>query len=73
MIIANVPEKELEAASKIIGGLKGPSCSPLVDVNGWLALQSIIPKDKEQETIFNLLQMGVTDIIVNRDIPLIMT
>lgn len=70
MLVANVPESVLNDASQIIGGLKGPSCSPLVGVNGWFALQSIIPREKEQETIFNLLQIGVTDIIVNRDIPI---
>jgi len=72
MIIANVPEKSLERASRIIRGLKGPTHSPLT-VDGWFALQSIVPKEKEHAVIFELLQIGVTDIIVSRDIPLIMS
>lgn len=71
LLIANVPEKAIGKASTIIGGLKGASRSPLM-VEGWFALQSIVPREKEQDIIFQLLQIGVTDIIVNRDIPLIM-
>lgn len=55
-----------------IGGLKGPSQLPLT-VKGWTALQSVVLREYEQEIIFELLQIGVTDIVVNRDIPLIMT
>lgn len=72
MLVANVPEKVIGEASNIIGGLKGASKSPLM-AEGWFALQSIIPRENEQNIIFKLLQIGVTDIIVNRDIPLIMT
>ncbi len=73
MLVANVPENVLGDASRIIGGLKGPSCSPLVGVKGWFALQSVVAREKEQKIIFELLQIGVTDILVNRDIPLIMS
>jgi ATP phosphoribosyltransferase len=72
MLTANVPEKMLEVASKFMGGLKGASRSPLAK-KGWFALQSIVPKKNEQEIIFDLLQIDVTDIIVKRDIPLIMS
>jgi ATP phosphoribosyltransferase len=71
MLTANVPENVINEASRIIGGLKGPSCSPL-RVSGWFALQSIVPRQQEHTVIFKLLQIGVTDIIVNRDIPLVM-
>ena len=73
MLVANVPENVLDEASRIIGGLKGPSCSPLVGVKGWFALQSVVARENEQKVIFELLQIGVTDILVNRDIPLIMS
>lgn len=73
MLVANVPENVLDEASRIIGGLKGPSCSPLVGVKGWFALQSVVAREDEQKIIFELLQIGVTDILVNRDIPLIMS
>ncbi len=71
-LVANVPERVVDAASQIIGGLKGPTRSPL-QVPGRFALQSIVPRQKEQAVIFELLQIGVTDIIVNRDIPLILS
>jgi len=73
MLVANVPENVLDEASRIIGGLKGPSCSPLVGVKGWFALQSVVARENEQKIIFELLRIGVTDIFVNRDIPLIMS
>jgi len=73
MLVANVPENVLDEAGRIIGGLKGPSCSPLIGVKGWFALQSVVTREDEQKVIFELLQIGVTDILVNRDIPLIMS
>jgi len=71
MLTANVPEPMLEKASEIMGGLKGASCAPLM-IKGWFALQSVVARKDEIKIIFNLLQVGVTDIIVNRDIPLTM-
>lgn len=73
LIVANVPENVLDEAARIIGGRKGPSCSPLVGVPEWFALQSVVAREDEQKIIFNLLQIGVTDIFVNRDIQLIMS
>jgi len=73
LLVANVPENALDEASPILGGLKGPSCSPLVGVKGWFALQSVVARENEQKVIFELLRIGVTDILVNRDIPLIMS
>lgn len=76
MLTANVPEKVLNKAIQIMGGLKGPSYSPIIGCKyegKWLALQSIVRKENEQNIIFKLLQIKVTDIIVNRDIPLIMS
>ena len=73
MMTANVPEEIIDTACIIIGGLKGPSCSPILGVEGWVALQSIVPREQEQSVIFRLLSIGVEDIIVHREIPLIMT
>lgn len=71
LFIANVPEKVLEEASKIMNGLKGASRSTIG--NEWFALQSFILRTNEQDIIFKLLQIGVTDIAVIREIPLIMS
>ena len=73
MLTANVPGEALDNASRIIGGLKGPTCSPLRGVSGWFALQPMISRADEQKVILELLKIKVTDIVVNRDIPLIMS
>jgi len=73
MLTANAPARSIDRASRIIGGLKGPTCSPLRGMKGWFALQSIVPRKGEQQIIVELLKIGVTDIIVNRDIPLVMS
>ena len=73
MLTANVPEEALDNASRIIGGLKGPTCSPLRGVSGWFALQSMVLRADEQKIILELLKIKVTDIVVNRDMPLIMS
>lgn len=72
MLIVNVPKEVFREAAQIIGGLKGASYLPLMS-NDWLSFQSIITKEDETKTIFELLKIGVTDIVVNRDIPLIMS
>jgi ATP phosphoribosyltransferase len=71
-IEANVPETRIEEASKIMGGLKGPTISRL-SVPGWLSMVSYVPRATEQNVIFELLQLDVTDIAVLRDVPLIMS
>lgn len=74
LLAANVPKQKLNKASKIIGGLKGPTCSCLKDIKGWFALQSFVPRKDEQKIIFELLQIGVTDVaIISRDVPSIMS
>ena len=72
MLVANVPGRVLKEAVRIIGGLKGPTISPLA-VEGWFALQSIVLRENEHKIIFDLLRIGVTDIIVNREISLVMS
>jgi ATP phosphoribosyltransferase len=71
-MIANVPDGKLTKAAEIIGGLKGPTVSPLID-HGMFAIESFVLKENEQYIIFALLQEGITDIAVERDIPLIMS
>ena len=71
MITANVPDSKLAEASRIMSGKKGPS---RMDIgNGWFALQALVLKTTEQAVIFQLLQIGVTDVVVIREIPLIMS
>ncbi len=72
MITANVPERSADEAIKIMGGLKSPSVFPL-ELPGWFALQSVVLLEEEQKIIFELLKIKVTDIIVNREISLVMS
>lgn len=73
-LAANVPKNVLDEAASIIGGFKGPSCSPIYGKEGWFVLKSFVPQEDEQKIIFKLLQIGVTDVaIISRDVPLIMS
>ena len=72
-LVANVPRKKLDAAAKIMGGLKGPTCSPIYGMKEWFALVSIVPRDQWDKISFELLQIGVTDIIPKWEIPCIMS
>lgn len=72
MITANVPERVIDHAAVILKGLKGATKTPLT-TSHWFSLSSVVCRDDEVNVIFQLLRIGVTDILVNRDIPLIMS
>ncbi len=80
MLMANVPKRVLKEAAQILGGLKAPTCSLLIEVTEegdkpkekWFALQSVVPRIEEHEKMFALRQIGVTDIVI-QDISLIMS
>lgn len=63
LLQANVPQDALAQAIETIGGMKGPTVSPLA-TPGWLELSSYIEKSRQHEIIFDLLQLGVEDICV---------
>jgi ATP phosphoribosyltransferase len=71
-ITANVPETLLDRAAKIIGGLKGPTRAPLHGPEGWYALNSFVPKKEWDLISFELLQIGVEDIVPTWEIPCVM-
>ncbi len=75
VLTANVPAGVTEEAAKIMGGLKRATHWPLngCTYDEWFALQSVVPREDEHRIIFELLQIGVTDIVVNREASLIMT
>lgn len=70
---ANVNEGVLDRACELLGGLKGPTCARLAHAAGWYALEAFVLKEKELQVKMELLDIGVTDIAVMRDIPLIMS
>ena len=78
-LTANVPAKVLDEATHILGGLKGPTCSRIHGTDDWFALSSLIPREtsdgqsNEMRVIRQLLGIGVKDIIVERDIPSVMS
>ncbi len=71
MITANVPSEVYHEAGEIMGGLKGPTVSPLL-TEGWSAFQSVVLKERESKIIMGLLDIGVTGIVVNRHIDMVM-
>jgi ATP phosphoribosyltransferase len=60
---ANVPADKLKAVVAIAGGMKAPTVSQIYG-REWASLVACIPKEKQQEVVFSLLQLGVKDICI---------
>jgi ATP phosphoribosyltransferase len=73
LIEVNLPKKLLDSAAQIMGGLKGPTRSPLHFPRGWFALKSVILRSEWDKISYDLIQIGVTDILPTWDIPCIMS
>jgi ATP phosphoribosyltransferase len=71
LVMANVPQKSLKKAARIMGGLKSPTSTPLM-AKGWYSLQSVVKKDIELKVISQLKDIGATDIIVMADLEMIL-
>lgn len=72
LLVANAPKELQKKASNIMAGLKGPTRSKLVYPKGWVALQSVVLRENEESIIYELDKIGVEDIFVIRDIPMLM-
>lgn len=68
---ANVPVEFRDEASAILKGMKGATVSPL-EREGWISMTSYVKKSDEACVVFDLVKLGVKDIAVIRDIPLLM-
>lgn len=73
-LTANVPKDKLDEAANIMEGLKGPNKSDCIgNGRGWYTLESTILGKEEHNVILALLRIGVRDVKVERNIPLLMT
>lgn len=71
LLQANVPEKELAKAVKVIGGMKSPTINSLA-IAGWYEISSYIKKSHQHEIIIQLLHLGVKDICVSDCVSIVM-
>lgn len=59
----DIPAKYLEVATAITPGLESPTVSPLTDLD-WLAVRAMVPRDKLNDTMDALYEVGARAILV---------
>ncbi|KAJ3059548.1 ATP phosphoribosyltransferase (ATP-PRTase) (ATP-PRT) [Quaeritorhiza haematococci] len=63
LITYNIQRDLLKLAEEITPGKKGPTVSPL-DVDGWVAVSSMVVKSQSAEIMDRLENLGATDILI---------
>ena len=62
-VLFNLPKDQLEKAASIIGGMKSPTVTPLMDPN-WVSVQSVISEDRFWQVFEELRSLGAEGILV---------
>ena len=62
-ILFNLPSDKLEDAARIIGGMKSPTVTPLMD-KGWVSVQSAVDEDRFWAVFEELKALGAEGILV---------
>lgn len=62
-VIFNLPEDQLEAVAAIIGGMKSPTVTKLME-KGWVSVQSVVAEDTFWEVFEQLKALGAQGILV---------
>lgn len=62
-ILFNLPEEKLEEAARIIGGMKSPTVTPLMD-KGWVSVQSAVEEGRFWAVFEELRKLGAEGILV---------
>lgn len=62
-VIFNLPKEKVEEASKIVGALKSPTVTPLVDQE-WVSVQSVVAEDDFWRVFESLKHIGAEGILV---------
>lgn len=62
-ILFNLPESELDKAAAIIGGMKSPTVTPLMD-KGWVSVQSAVDEERFWSVFEDLRSIGAEGILV---------
>ena len=62
-ILFNLPASKLEEAAAVIGGMKSPTVTPLMD-EGWVSVQSAVDEDRFWAVFEELRKLGAEGILV---------
>ena len=62
-ILFNLPAERLDEAARIIGGMKSPTVTPLMD-KAWLSVQSVVSEDRFWSVFEDLRAIGAEGILV---------
>lgn len=52
------PEEHLEQVAHIIGGMKSPTVTPLMEKGGWVSVQTVVAEDTFWEDFEQLKALG---------------
>ncbi|MDD7537087.1 MAG: ATP phosphoribosyltransferase [Bullifex sp.] len=62
-VLFNLPKKNLNEAAAIIGGMKSPTVTPLMDPE-WVSVQSVVAEDRFWSVFESLRELGAEGILV---------
>lgn len=62
-VLFNLPKENLDKAAAIIGGMKSPTVTPLMD-DAWVSVQSVVSEDRFWGVFEELLAIGAEGILV---------
>jgi ATP phosphoribosyltransferase len=62
-IMFNLPKEHLDEAASIIGGMKSPTVTPLLDT-AWCAVQSVVQESRFWDVLEQLKALGAQGILV---------
>lgn len=62
-IMFNLPSEHVQQVSAIIGGMKSPTVTPLLE-EGWVSVQSVVSEDAFWEVFEQLKELGAQGILV---------
>ena len=62
-ILFNLPADRIDDAARIVGGMKSPTVTPLLD-RSWVSVQSVIAEDRFWSVFEDLRAIGAEGILV---------
>ncbi len=62
-IMFNLPKEHLSEVTTIIGGMKSPTVTPLVDQN-WVSVQTVVHEERFWDALEQLKALGAMGILV---------
>ena len=62
-VLFNLPADRIEDAARIVGGMKSPTVTPLLD-SAWVSVQSVVGEDRFWSVFEDLKAIGAEGILV---------